>query len=63
MTVPVFKLRLNTNILNGKYFQLDREVYTSHMIEYQYQGLLHAHMVFCLRNAPDIDVVDCDELT
>ncbi len=24
--------------------------------------LPHAHMVFCLRNAPDIDAIDCDEL-
>jgi hypothetical protein len=33
-----------------------------HMIEYQYQGLPHAHMVFHLRSAPDIDSIDHDQL-
>ena len=65
VTVPVFKSRLNqfkTNILKGKYFQSDREAYMFHVIEYQYQGLPHAHMVFRLRSAPDIDAIDHDQL-
>ncbi len=33
-----------------------------HVIECQYQDLPHTHMVFRLRNAPDIDAVDRDQL-
>jgi hypothetical protein len=62
---PIFKSRLDqfkTHILNGKYFQSDREVYMFHVIEYQYRGLLHAHMVFRSRSALDIDAIDRDQL-
>ncbi len=58
MTVSVFKSRLDkfkTNIKNGKYFELREVIYIIHMIEYQYCGLPHAHMVFCLDIAHDID--------
>ena len=58
MTVPVFKSRLDkfkTNIRNEKYFQSREVIYIIHVIEYQYHGLPHAHMVFRLDNAHDID--------
>ncbi len=49
VTVPVFKSRLDkfkTNIRNGKYFKSREVIYIIHVIEYQYPGLPHAHMVF-----------------
>jgi hypothetical protein len=58
VTVPVFKSRLNkfkTNIRNGKYFKLREVIYIVHVIEYQYPGLPHAHMVFRLDNAHDVE--------
>jgi hypothetical protein len=58
VTVPVFKSRLNkfkTNIRNGKYFESHKVIYIIHVIEYQYHGMPHAHMVFRLDNAHDID--------
>jgi hypothetical protein len=58
VTLPVFKSRLDnfkTNIRNGKCFELPEVIYIIHVIEYQYRGLLHAHMVFCLDNTHDID--------
>ncbi len=58
VTVPVFKSRLDkfkTNIRNGKYFELHEVICIIHVIEYQYRGLPHAHMVFRLDNAHDID--------
>ncbi len=58
MTVPVFKSRLDefkTNIRNGKYFELRKVIYIIHLIEYHYRGMSHAHMVFHLDNAHDID--------
>ncbi len=58
VTVPVFKSRLDkfkTNIRNGKYFGSHEVIYIIHMIEYQYRFLPHAHMVFRLDNAHDID--------
>ncbi len=65
MTVPVFKSRLDkfkTNIRNGKYFELREVIYIIHVIEYQYCGLPHAHMVFRLDNAHDIDADNQDDL-
>ncbi len=58
VTVPVFKSRLDkskTNIRNGIYFKLREVIYIIHVIEYQYCGLPHAHMVFRVDNAHDID--------
>jgi hypothetical protein len=65
VTVPVFKSRLDkfkTNIRNGKYFELHEVIYIIHVIEYQYCGWPHAHMVFCLDNAHDIDADNQDNL-
>jgi hypothetical protein len=58
VTVPVFKSRLDkfkTNNRNGRYFKLREVIYVIHVIEYHYCGLPHAHMVFRLDNAHDID--------
>ncbi len=65
VTVPVFKPRLDkfkTNIRNGKCFKSRQVIYIIHVIEYQYCGLPHAHMVFHLDNAPDIDDNNQDNL-
>jgi hypothetical protein len=65
MTVPVFKSRLDKfkiNIRNGRYFKSREVIYIIQVIEYQYHGLPHAHMVFCLDNAHDIDVDNQDNL-
>ncbi len=58
VTVPVFKSRLDkfkTNIRNEKYFESREVIYIIHVIEYQYRGLPHAHIVFCLDYAHDIN--------
>ncbi len=65
VTVPVFKSRLDkfkTNIRNGKYLKSCEIIYIIHVIEYQYCGLPHAHMVFGLDNAHDIDADNQDDL-
>ncbi len=65
LTVSVFKSRLDefkTNIRNGKYFKSREVIYIIHVIEYQYRGLSHAHMVFHLDNAHDIDANNQDDL-
>ncbi len=65
VTVRVFKSRLDkfkTNIRNGKYFKLREVIYIIPVIEYQYRGLPHAHMVFRLDNAHDIDADNQDDL-
>ncbi len=65
VTVPVFQSRLDkfkTNIRNGKYFELREVIYISHVIEYQYHGLPHAHMVFHVDNAHDIDADNQEDL-
>ncbi len=65
VTVPVFKSRLDkfkTNIRNGEYFESPEVIYIIHVREYQYRGLPHAHMVFCLDNAHDIDADNQDDL-
>jgi hypothetical protein len=48
VTAAVFKSRLDQmkmNILNGKYFDGHEPTYSFHVIECQYCGLLHAHLV------------------
>jgi hypothetical protein len=58
VTAVVFKSRLDQmkmNIRNGKYFDGCEVIYTFHVIEYQYRGLPHAHLVVRLDNAHDID--------
>ncbi len=65
MTVPVSKSRLDkfkTNIMNGKYFESREVIYIIHVIEYQYCGLPHAHMVFRLDNTHAIDADNQDDL-
>ncbi len=47
--------KFKTNIRNGKYFELGEVIYIIHMIEYLYRGLPHAHMVFHVDNAHDIE--------
>jgi hypothetical protein len=51
----VFKARLsalNHNIRHGKYFGGAKTEYFLYVIEYQFRGLPHAHIVFRLHNAP-----------
>jgi hypothetical protein len=65
VTVPLFKSRLDkfkTNIRNEKYFESREVIYIIHVIEYQYRGLPHAHMVFHLDNAHDIDANNQEDL-
>ncbi len=57
VTAAVFKSRLDQmkmNIRNGKYFDAHEPTYLFHMIEYQYRGLPHAHLVAQLDDANDI---------
>ncbi len=42
------------NLRNGKYFDGCELIYSFHVIQYQYCGLPHAHLVACLKDAPDI---------
>ncbi len=54
----VFKSRLDLmkmNIRNGKYFDGCELTYHFHVIEYQYRGLQHAHLVAWFEDAYDID--------
>ena len=65
VTVAVFKSRLDkfkTNIRNRKYFQSREVVYLLHVIEYQYRGLPHAHMVIRLNNAQDTNAANRNDL-
>jgi hypothetical protein len=65
VTAPVFKSWLDvmmTNIRNGKYFRGQEVTYTFHVVEYQYRGLPHAHVVICLKDAYDIDADNRDDL-
>ena len=51
----VFKARLKAlihNIKHGKYFGGRKTVYFLYVIEYQFRGLPHAHIVFKLENGP-----------
>jgi len=57
VTAVVFKSRLDQlrmNSRNGKYFAGRELIYSFHVIEYQYHGLPHAHLVARLKDAPDI---------
>jgi hypothetical protein len=58
VTTAVFKSRLDLmkkNIRNGKYFGGREITYTFHVIEYQFCGLSHAHIVLRMVDAPDIE--------
>jgi hypothetical protein len=58
VTPAVFKARLDLmkmNIRNGKYFGGCELAYHFHVIEYQYCGLPHAHLVARFEDAYDID--------
>ena len=61
VTAAVFKSRrldqMKMNIRNGKYFDGRELIYTFHVIEYQYRGLPHAHLVVCLDNAQTPDLL------
>ena len=54
----VFKSRLDQfkhNLRAGKYFKGATIVYILHVIEYQFRGMPHAHIVFRLEKGIDID--------
>ncbi len=53
---------MKTNIHNGKYFDSRELTYHFHVIEYQYRGLPHAHLVARFEDAYDIDDPNCDSL-
>jgi hypothetical protein len=65
VTAAVFKSRLDQmkmNIRHGKYFDGREVIYTFHVIEYQYRGLPHAHLVVRLDDAHDIDDPNREDL-
>jgi hypothetical protein len=65
VTVSIYKSRLDkfeANIRKGKYFESREVIYIFHVIEYQYCGLPHAHFVFHLDNAHDIDANNHEDL-
>ena len=53
---------MKMNIRNGKYFDGRDIIYTFHVMEYQYKGLSHAHLVVRLDNADDIDDPNREDL-
>ncbi len=53
---------MKKNIRNGKYFGGREIIYTFDVIEYQFHGLPHAHIVLCLADAPDIEDKNGEEL-
>ncbi len=53
---------MKMNIQNGQYFDGHESTYTFHVIEYQYCGLPHAHLVAQLDDANDIDDPNCEDL-
>jgi hypothetical protein len=58
VTTTVFKSRLDLmkiNLRNGKYFDGCKLSYHFHVIEYQYRGLPHAHLVARFKGSYDID--------
>ena len=62
---PVFKAQLDQfkhNIRHGKYFEGCDIAYMLHVLEYQFCGLPHVHMVIRLMNCFDIDDDDSDGL-
>ena len=65
VTEAVLKSRLDQmkmNIRNNKYFDGCELTYMFHVIEYQYRGLPHAHLVACLEDAHDIDDPNCEDI-
>jgi hypothetical protein len=55
IVVQVFHARLEAllhNLRNGKYFGGGEIVYIMRVIEYQFRGLPHCHIVFRLQNGP-----------
>jgi hypothetical protein len=65
VTAAVFKSRLDLmkmNIRNGKYFDGREIIYRFRVIEYQYRGLPHAHLVVHLDDAHDIDDPNREDL-
>jgi len=65
VTTTVFKSRLDLmkiNLRNGKYFDACKLSYHFHVIEYQYRGLPHAHLVARFKGAYDIDDENQDNL-
>jgi hypothetical protein len=65
VTAVVFKSRLDQlkmNLRNGKYFDGRELIYSFHVIEYQYRGLPHAHLVARLKDAPDISDQNNEDL-
>jgi hypothetical protein len=65
VTGAVFKTRLDQfkmNLRHGKYFDGRKPIYEFHVIEYQYRGLPHAHLVARLENAHDIHDQNNDDL-
>ncbi len=65
VTAAVFKSRLDQmkmNIRNGKYFDGHEPTYLFHVIEYQYCGLPHVHLVARLDDANDIDDPNHEDL-
>jgi hypothetical protein len=65
VTAAVFKSRLGQmkmNIWNGKYFDGHEPTYLFHVIEYQYPGFPHAHLVSQLDDANDIDDPNHEDL-
>jgi hypothetical protein len=65
LTGVVFKSRLDQfkmNLRNGKYFDGRKPIYGFHVIEYQYRGLPHAHLVARLENGHDIHDPNRDDL-
>jgi hypothetical protein len=50
------------NLRNGKYFDGRELLYSFHVIEYQYRGLPHAHLVARLKDAPDISDQNNEDL-
>ncbi len=65
VTVAVFKSRLDQmkmNIRNRKYFDGCEPTYMFHMIEYQYRGMSHAHLVAQLDDANDINDPNHEDL-
>jgi hypothetical protein len=53
---------MKMNIRHGKYFDGHEKIYTFHVIEYQYRGLPHAHLVVRLDDAHGIDDPNREDL-
>jgi len=47
---------MKMNIWNGKHFDGRELIYTFHVIEYQYPGFPHAHLVVRLDDAHDSNI-------